>query len=517
MKVLICGTHPTQYNGYSKVVYELSRELAKFQDISVMIYGFQNYYDSKEHQQERKLPQNVEIYDAFKNENPQKRGFGEDQIKDFVLEKKPDVVMVYNDLAVLSTFLERLNEIPDRQFKIIPYIDLVYRNQRTALLKHIESKCDGAFMFTKYWENIAKYQGFSKPTYVLEHGFNPATIYPIPKLVARKYFGISEKEFIISNLNRNQPRKRWDLCIMAFVEFISRHLGENVKLLIATAVKGSWDLLEIFVSECQKYNLDPNVAKQHLIIVQNPQQMTDREVNILYNIADIGINTCEGEGFGLCNFEQAAIGIPQICPAIGGFKDFFDKDTALLVQPKYSYYLDSSHDIVGGEPQICDTQDYTNALELYYADADLRAEHGKNARNKIIANYKWPVLASRVRSVLLEIIPPVFQQNDDLTNLMPSLNKEPNVDVKNFNAKPPAIFKSMEVVENKKTPFEEVAQNRTLPVQAPEPPKEATKDATKDATKEAEEEEDEDDDIDFEMLAKLNKKISRLLSKQSKK
>jgi len=30
-----------------------------------------------------------------------------------------------------------------------------------------------------------------------------------------------------------------------------------------------------------------------------------------YIIADIGINTCDGEGFGLCNFEQAGIGIPS--------------------------------------------------------------------------------------------------------------------------------------------------------------------------------------------------------------
>jgi hypothetical protein len=30
------------------------------------------------------------------------------------------------------------------------------------------------------------------------------------------------------------------------------------------------------------------------------------------------------EGFGLCNFEHAALGIPQVVPRIGGFLDFFD-------------------------------------------------------------------------------------------------------------------------------------------------------------------------------------------------
>ena len=40
-KVLLCGTHPQQFNGYSKVVFELSRELCKFEDIQLYVYGFQ--------------------------------------------------------------------------------------------------------------------------------------------------------------------------------------------------------------------------------------------------------------------------------------------------------------------------------------------------------------------------------------------------------------------------------------------------------------------------------------------
>ena len=45
----------------------------------------------------------------------------------------------------------------------------------------------------------------------------------------------------------------------------------------------------------------------------------------MYNVGDIGINTCDGEGFGLCNFEQAGVGVPQIVPKVGGFLDFMQK------------------------------------------------------------------------------------------------------------------------------------------------------------------------------------------------
>jgi len=31
--------------------------------------------------------------------------------------------------------------------------------------------------------------------------------------------------------------------------------------------------------------------------------LSDFDINVLYNVADLGINTADGEGFGLCNFE----------------------------------------------------------------------------------------------------------------------------------------------------------------------------------------------------------------------
>ena len=404
-RVVICGTYPTQYNGYSKVVYELTRELAKFNDIETFVFGFQNFYDHKMHDKERELPSNVSVFDAAKHENPKNKGFGESLVVDYVKEIKPDVVIVYNDLAVLALFLEKLHSIPDRTFKIVPYIDLVYRNERTSLMNFVNNHSDAGIFFTKYWEEHAKHMGFNKPSYVMEHGFNNYSYYHIDKPVARAYFNIPDKDFIIVNLNRNQPRKRWDQCIMAFVKFLSMHENEPIKLLIATALTGAWDIVEVFVSECRKYGLNPEVAKNNLIIVQNPQTLTDREINIMYNVADVGWNTCDGEGFGLCNFEQAAIGIPQVVPYIGGFRDFFNKDNSIIIPPKWSHYMESSRDIVGGEGQICDIDDYVSALEQYYSDPNLRAKHGQNARKLILENYKWPVLAARLRDIIIKHSP----------------------------------------------------------------------------------------------------------------
>ena len=126
-KVLLCGTHPQQFNGYSKVVFELSKELSKYEDIQLFIYGFQNFYEEKEHIIERQLPKSVEIYDPYKHEEPKAKGFGEKLINDYILKISPDVVIIYNDLIVISSLLKNILTIPDRKFKLIPYIDIVYK------------------------------------------------------------------------------------------------------------------------------------------------------------------------------------------------------------------------------------------------------------------------------------------------------------------------------------------------------------------------------------------------------
>lgn len=515
-RVVICGTYPTQFNGYSKVLFELVRDLAKYEDMHVFVFGFQNYYDNPSHGKERELPANVEVYDAYKNESPKKKGFGEELIEGYVKEKKPDVVIVYNDLVVLSTFLERLHRIPDRTFKIVPYIDLVYRNEKNNLITYIHDRCDAGIMFTKHWESTIKTQGFTKPTHILEHGFNAFNNYPIPKKVARTYFNLPEKDFIIANLNRNQPRKRWDVCIMAFTKFISRHVGEPVKLVIATATTGAWDLLDVFVSECRKYDLNPEIAKQHIIIVQNPQMLTDREINILYNASDVGINTCDGEGFGLCNFEQAGVGIPQIVPEIGGFKDFFAPDRAMLVKPKWSYYVDSTRDTVGGEAEMCDVDDYVDALEQYYGNSDLREAHGKAARNHIVQSYQWSVLGARLRDIIKLYSPstPVAPIAGKLDTITEDPVEERNVDVTKL-AQPKPIAREHPIAASAPapapTPASTQASKRPVFKQM-----QVVDNTTTNAPAQDKDSDDDDGDIEsmtIEEMRALKKKLAKMLKK----
>jgi len=407
MKVLFFGTHPKQFNGYSKVVYEICKEVAKLGDdrVKFMVYGFQNFHDVANHRTD--VPESVTIYDAFANENPRQAGFGVGQARQHVALAKPDVVVLYNDLVVITSLLEELRQIPERSFKIVAYIDQVYLNQKREHVEFVNQHADAAIMFTDFWKDCILGQGLRLPSYVLTHAFNRQAHFPIPKHLARRFFGLPEEDFIILNLNRNQPRKRWDTCLKAFAELLFRtkdRPGRKPRLVIATEMTGGWNLSEIMERELQKRGMDVTAGMAQVSRVDAPQRMTDEDTNFLYNVADVGINTCDGEGFGLCNFEQAAIGIPQVVPRLGGFLTFFDDECAYMVEPKVAYYVDASRDAIGGEALMCDSLDFTEGLLAYYDDPDLLARHGANARKKIPQEYKWSDVAEKLVSICEEVV-----------------------------------------------------------------------------------------------------------------
>lgn len=404
LRILFFGTHPKQFNGYSKVVYEIAKEASKIDDVVFMIHGFQHFHAVADHRTD--LPENVAIYDAYANENPKQAGFGIAQARQHVALARPDVVVLYNDLVVVTGLLDELRQVPDRTFKIIAYIDQVYLNQKKEHIQFVNATADAAIMFTEYWKECILKQGLSLPSYVLTHAFNPMTHYPVPKHLARAYFGLPKDDFIILNLNRNQPRKRWDTCLKAFAEMLwqvkqkgsAKEVQQKRKprLVIATEMTGGWNLADIFERELAKRGISLAEGMAHVSRVDAPQRMTDDDTTFLYNVADIGINTCDGEGFGLCNFEQAAMGIPQVVPRLGGFLTFFDDDCSWLVNPTIEYYVDASRDAIGGEAQMSHYADFTKGMMAYYEDEELMKRHGANARQKLINEYKWSNIASHL-------------------------------------------------------------------------------------------------------------------------
>jgi glycosyltransferase involved in cell wall biosynthesis len=159
--------------------------------------------------------------------------------------------------------------------------------------------------------------------------------------------------------------------------------------------KGGWWLFEIFQRELKMRGVPVEQFGNRLMVSSQDMIFKDEDINMFYNVADVGVSTAEGEGFGLCQFEQMGIGVPQVVPDIGGFKEFATSDNSMVVKPKFRYYLPTVYSPVGGEAQACDPHDICLAIEEYLLDTDKRVAHGKKAKETVQA-YTWEKAISRL-------------------------------------------------------------------------------------------------------------------------
>jgi glycosyltransferase involved in cell wall biosynthesis len=389
LRFLLVSTHVHQFTGYSKVSHGILTELAKQPWLDLTHFGFQKFHELTN--SFRPYPAGVDVMDAAALEKPLQHGFAYGVLPDVIRKKKPHVVMIYNDMAVVSQFIEAIRKsgIP-RNFKIWVYCDQVYTTQNQAFLDVLNRDADRVFAFSSYWKKCLKDQSITRPIDVLTHGFSPKQFFPVTKELARKQLSLPSDVFLFLNVNRNQPRKRYDILIMAFVELLVKYPTKPLYLLCICdrGEKGGWWLFELFARELSLRGVGIEPYATRLIITAQNMAFKDEEINMFYNAADVGISTADGEGWGLCQFEQMGVGVPQVVPDIGGYKEFCTPDNSVLVKPTIRYYLPTAFSPVGGEAMACDPHAVCLAMEEYVLNMDKKESHGKAAKEKVMS-YTW--------------------------------------------------------------------------------------------------------------------------------
>jgi glycosyltransferase involved in cell wall biosynthesis len=82
------------------------------------------------------------------------------------------------------------------------------------------------------------------------------------------------------------------------------------------------------------------------------------------------------------------VGVPQVVPDIGGFKEFCTNENSVLVKPKYRFYQPTAHSVVGGEAEVCDPHDICVGIERYLLDSETLKRHGEAARQTVLG-FTW--------------------------------------------------------------------------------------------------------------------------------
>ena len=164
--------------------------------------------------------------------------------------------------------------------------------------------------------------------------------------------------------------------------------------------------------------------------VNDTQTLSDRAVNYLYSASDVGLNTCEGEGFGLNTMQHAAVGRPQVAPRTNAFVEYLDDDTATLVDPAHEHYTcGMTGDGPGGSlAQSCDPVAFADALETYVRDPEIRARHGAAARARILERFAWPDIGRKLARILRGVVGAKPESDAfDLVKMRPATVERPRL------------------------------------------------------------------------------------------
>ena len=371
MRFVLVSTHVDQTTGYSKVVSNLLSQAATLAPkVKTFHFGFQRHPEKKNI---RKVPEGIVAYDAAANEDPKEEGFGFNKIHEYLEMVGPDVVMIYNDPMIIARFIQAMKyDKATSPYKLWLYVDQVYPGIAPTLMEEMNKAAHQVYCFTDKWAEAYTDYGTNIPTpKVIEHAVESTVFKDLTlseRSALRRNVGLPTESIVFLNANRNSQRKRQDLTIMGFVQLLKRHPDKPLWLLMATAVdpqKGAhYDIRRIFRDQLDRNGLDVNVYGKRLAVVDTapPNVLSDDGVNQLYNMCDIGINTSDGEGFGLCQLEHLYTGAPQIVTDVGSYKTFLPSSVAAYIRPGPLMYQAAGMPLGFSAPTF-DPSDVADAME----------------------------------------------------------------------------------------------------------------------------------------------------------
>jgi glycosyltransferase involved in cell wall biosynthesis len=193
--------------------------------------------------------------------------------------------------------------------------------------------------------------------------------------------------FVLLNANRNTARKRVDLTLRAFA-LAARRSARDLRLWLHCSRHDPGPDLRGLAAEL---GMAGRVTITGAGGEHSPR--ADRWLNGLYTACDAGINTSQGEGWGLVAFEHAATGAAQLVPGHGATAELWEGAGVLLPLAR------------GGGPwEVC--VERTAALVCALADDGAWLERASAAalRRARAPELGWEAVAARWNDVLFSML-----------------------------------------------------------------------------------------------------------------
>ena len=281
-----------------------------------------------------------------------------------------DGIFIMQDLGVIIPIIEILKHIKDKKkkenkksFKSIFYFPVDCK-LIDVLVKNLEF-FDCLVTYTKFGKDeiLRLRPELKTKVKVVPHGNNSTDFYPIDELdnadFRQEYFGKNSHKFIITNVNRNQPRKDIPTTIFAFIEAKNRWQEEKLPnepfLYLHMNAKDpmGWDIRAMMkftdLVEDKDYKLlDDDLANKGASVEM---------LNKIYNASDLYLTTTLGEGWGLTLTEAMATKKPIICPLSTSFIEMTDNGKRVYAVENLIPFCGNNDNIIRQQCDIYEVAD----------------------------------------------------------------------------------------------------------------------------------------------------------------
>lgn len=239
-------------------------------------------------------------------------------------------VFILQDVSIVAPIIEIMEFLKKEMAKqdppIKPFKTIVYAPSDSKLIplliKDFE-KLDLIITFTEYArkEMLAVKPELLGKIKIIPHGTNTRDFKPIAYLdkelreFRESYFGgNTDSKYIITNINRNQPRKDIPSTIFAFMHLKEIWKDKDIKPFLYLHMNPKdplgWDLRALLeqtpLQEMEDYMLTPMDIENH--------GATEDMLNKIYNASDLYVTTTHGEGWGLTVTEAMVCKTPVVAP-----------------------------------------------------------------------------------------------------------------------------------------------------------------------------------------------------------
>lgn len=328
-------------------------------------------------------------------------------------EIRPDAVLAIQDPWIVARYA---SEVDRGDIPMAAYMPVDAKNQNPSVCEAL-NRLDLAIFYTNFGEVEIRLPGFRGRSRIIPHGVNREIYRPLPKEDCRARLELFEANrderpvslgssaFVVGNVNRNQPRKRLDLTIQYFAEWLRRVAGDRRQriadaylfLYCAQRDNAGWDLLEL----AHYYGIADRLILPDPDVVTPSRGLSEEEMPSVYGCFDLQVSTTAGEGWGLSQIEGMACGIPQMVPQYAALGEWAAGGAYMI--PCAGERV--AHNIINTIGAIPEKEAFIRALDLFYRNPEVRSKYAAMALAKASEpQFSWDRIADQFNEALKDMV-----------------------------------------------------------------------------------------------------------------